>query len=147
MGSPGLVWTLTLPSDLRQLMLARAFMEAVCRVCGLDERTTDAVVLASHEAINNVIRHAHRNRPDAKLEIHCGLTPQGLEIRLLDEGEPFDLSAVPDLDPAEIRLGGRGVFLMRKLMDELSCEPRGERGNSLRMVKRCAGALYPGGLA
>jgi hypothetical protein len=26
---------------------------------------------------------------------------------------------------------------MRTLMDELSCQPRGERGNSLRMVKRC----------
>ena len=44
---------------------------------------------------------------------------------------------MPHLDPAEVRIGGRGVFLMRKLMDELSCQPRGERGNTLRMVKRC----------
>ena len=62
---------------------------------------------------------------------------EGVEIRLLDEGAPFDLSAVPVLNPAELRIGGRGVFLMRALMDELSCQPRGEQGNTLRMVKHC----------
>jgi anti-sigma regulatory factor (Ser/Thr protein kinase) len=36
-----------------------------------------------------------------------------------------------------LRIGGRGVFLMRALMDELSCQPRGEGGNTLRMFKRC----------
>ncbi|HEX5273636.1 MAG TPA: ATP-binding protein, partial [Gemmataceae bacterium] len=59
------------------------------------------------------------------------------EILISDEGAPFDLASVPHLDPAEVRVGGRGVFLMRKLMDELSCLPRGERGNTLRMFKRC----------
>jgi hypothetical protein len=29
------------------------------------------------------------------------------------------------------------VYLMRCLMDELNCHPRGERGNALRMVKHC----------
>ena len=57
---------------------------------------------------------------------------------MLDEGAPFDLPAVPEMDPAELRIGGRGVFLMRTLMDELTCQPRGERGNVLRMVKFCA---------
>jgi anti-sigma regulatory factor (Ser/Thr protein kinase) len=36
-----------------------------------------------------------------------------------------------------MRVGGRGIFLMRTLMDELSCEPRTPRGNRLRMVRRC----------
>ena len=45
--------------------------------------------------------------------------------------------AVPHLDPAELRVGGRGVYIMRTIMDELTCQPRGERGNVLRMVKRC----------
>jgi anti-sigma regulatory factor (Ser/Thr protein kinase) len=137
MASQPAPWTLTLPSDLRQVVLARAFLEAVCEVCGIDRPTTDAVVLAAHEAINNVIRHAHHNRPDAEVQIQCFLGPDGLEIHLLDEGAPFDLASVPHLDPGEVRIGGRGVFLMRKLMDELSCHPRGDRGNTLRMVKRC----------
>ncbi len=95
-----------------------------------------AVVLAADEALNNIIRHAHQDRPDAVVHIQCFPGAGDIEIRLLDEGAPFDLSAVPDLDPGELRVGGRGVFLMRSLMDELTCQPRGEGGNTLRMVKR-----------
>ncbi len=136
MGADERPWTLTLPSDPRLLPVARAFVEAVCEVGGLDRAATDAVVLALHEAANNVIRHAHRGDASAQFHIQCCLCADGIEIRLLDEGEPFDIASVPHLDPAELRLGGRGVFLMRNLMDELTCRPRGERGNVLCMVKR-----------
>jgi serine/threonine-protein kinase RsbW len=130
-------WTLTIPSDLRLLALARSFVEGVCGVVGFDERATRAIVMATDEATNNVIRHAHHDNPDAFLRIECHFVRDGIEVRLLDEGAPFDIAAVPHLDPAELRVGGRGVFLMRALMDELSSQPRGERGNLLRMVKRC----------
>ncbi|MFO0846319.1 MAG: ATP-binding protein [Gemmataceae bacterium] len=128
-------WSLTIPSDLRLLALSRAFVEAVCQVAGLDERATHAVVLATDEAINNVMRHAHRDRPEATVQLQCFLGEDRVEIRLHDEGDPFDLAAVPHLNPAELRIGGRGVFLMRRLMDEITVEPRGNHGNTLRMVK------------
>jgi serine/threonine-protein kinase RsbW len=108
-------------------------------VAGLDESATTAVVMAADEATNNVMRHAHRGQPEALLQIQCFVGGDSVEIRILDEGAPFDLAAVPYLDPSELRVGGRGVFLMRTLMDELSCQVRddlgGERGNTLRMVK------------
>ena len=129
--------TLTIPSDLRLLALTNDFIETVCKVAGLDRPTTDAVVLATNEAVSNIIRHAHRDHPEAFIQIQCSPGAGGIEICLLDEGEPFNLAAVPYLDPAEIRVGGRGVFLMRSLMDELDCHPRGERGNALHMVKHC----------
>jgi len=135
---------LVLPSELRLLPVARAFVEALCQAGRLDQAATSAVVLAVHEALSNVIRHAHRDRPGAPLQINCLLCRDRVEVQVLDEGEPFNLAAVPHLDPSEVRLGGRGIFLMRRLMDELSCQPRGERGNILRMVKRCGGnSLLP----
>ena len=138
MTSHGMPWTLTIPSDLRLLGLARAFITAVCEVAGLDETTTHSVVLACDEATNNVMRHAHQDNPESPLQIQCHVRPDCIEILLIDEGQPFDITSVPHLDPSELRVGGRGVFLMRSIMDELSCQPRGERGNTLRMVKRCA---------
>ncbi len=131
--------TLTIPSDLKLLGLANDFVETVCKIGGLDQSTTDAVVLATNEAVSNIIRHAHRDHPEALIQVQCRLGKENIEICLLDEGEPFNLAAVPYLDPTEIRCGGRGVFLMRSLMDELNCHPRGERGNALRMVKHCRG--------
>jgi serine/threonine-protein kinase RsbW len=127
--------TLTLPTDLRMLSVARAFVEAVCQAHGLDKSNTHAFVLATAEAVSNIIRHAHRHRPDAQFQIECRFRTDAFEVAFLDEGDPFDISAVPHLDPTELRVGGRGVYLMRALMDELTCQPRGERGNTLRMVK------------
>ena len=129
-------FTLTIPSDLRMLAVARAFLEAVCQTEQLDRNTVHAVVLATGEAVTNIIRHAHCNRAEIPLQICCWLSSETVEIVLLDEGDPFDLEAVPHLDPGELRVGGRGVFLMRALMDELSCQARAQRGNALRMVKR-----------
>jgi serine/threonine-protein kinase RsbW len=128
--------TLTVPSDLRLLPVICGFVEAACQVGGADRHTTDAVVLATNEAVNNVIRHAHRDRPEAVLQIECRLGSSAVEVVLRDQGDPFNLASVPYMDPCEMRVGGRGVFLMRKLMDEVNCEPCAH-GNVLRMVKRC----------
>lgn len=129
-------FTLTLPSDARMLSVARSFVEGICQSNQLDRRVTFAVVMCTGEAISNIIRHAHKNRGDAMIEIQCKLDVDSLEILLLDEGDPFDITKVPHLEPGELRLGGRGVYLMRSMMDELACTPRKGRGNVLRMVKR-----------
>jgi serine/threonine-protein kinase RsbW len=128
--------TLTIPSDLRMLSVARSFVDAACQLGALDKHTMHAIVLASSEAITNIIRHAHRNRPGAHLQLQMRLLPDLVEVLLYDVGEPFDIASVPQLDPTELRVGGRGVFLMRALMDDLTSRPREGRGNVLRMVKR-----------
>ena len=130
-------FALTIPSDLKLLSLARAFVETICCNCRFDDSFCEAVQLATHEALQNVIRHAHAGNTGALLQIQVFPLEDGLEIRLLDEGEPFDVSNVPYLEPGELRVGGRGVFLMRRLMDVLASEPRRPQGNVLRMVKHC----------
>ncbi|MFQ3651064.1 MAG: ATP-binding protein [Gemmataceae bacterium] len=136
MSSETAPWALTIPSEPRLLPLTRAFIEAVCHMSGLDDTATHHVVLAVDEAANNIIRHAHRGASHFPITIQCYVKEQGLEIHLLDHGEPFDLDAIPHLDPAELRPGGRGVFLMRQLMDEIRVVPRPEGGNILFLFKR-----------
>jgi serine/threonine-protein kinase RsbW len=127
---------LTVPSNPRMLSVARTFVEAVCQARQVDRNTIHALVLATGEAVTNIVRHAHRNLADASFQIECRVRPDTVEITLLDEGEPFDLNQVPHLDPSEMRPGGRGVYLMRALMDEIICQRRELRGNALRLIKR-----------
>jgi serine/threonine-protein kinase RsbW len=130
-------FTLTLPSESRMLTVARTFVEAVCQAHCLERTLTHSLVLVAGEAFTNIVRHAHRNVPEAQLEIRLQILPNAIALTFEDEGAPFDLAAVPELDPGELRIGGRGVYLMRTLMDELSCQPRpGQAGNTLRLVKR-----------
>ena len=72
--------------------------------------------------------------------IVCLLRGDGIALSFLDQGQPFDIASVPQLPPGELRIGGRGVFLLRTLMDEVACQPRSDRpGNALRLFKRVSG--------
>ena len=132
-------FSLALPSELRMLSVARSFVDAVCQAYRLDRTTTHALVIVTGEAVTNIVRHAHQNRPGSQMEMHLQILADSVVITFRDEGAPFDLESVPELPPGELRIGGRGIYLMRTLMDELTCAPRGagQPGNVLRMVKRC----------
>ncbi len=124
------------------LSVARSFVEAVCQACRLDRSISHALIIVTGEAFSNVVRHAHGNQPGRQIEIQLQIQSDEVALTFVDQGPPFDLEAVPRLPPGELRIGGRGVYLMRTLMDELSCGPcpSGERGNVLRMVKHCYGS-------
>jgi anti-sigma regulatory factor (Ser/Thr protein kinase) len=135
MSSDQAPFAITLPSDLRLLGLARTFIETACDSLNCDHCFAESIQLAVHEALQNIIRHAHGGKSQALLEIQVAPLEDGLEVRILDEGTPFDVASVPFLEPGEMRIGGRGVFLMRRLVDELASEPRCPSGNILRLIK------------
>lgn len=136
MASP--TYSLNVPSDLCVLSTVRTFIENVGTCCGLPPSLIRSLVLVAGEAVSNIIRHAHRNASTAQIQVLFEIVPDHVVLTFLDEGEPFDIDAVPHFNPAELRIGGRGVYLMRTLMDELHCDPRegDQPGNRLRMVKR-----------
>ena len=118
------------------LSVVRTFVEAVCQARDVDRPTVQAVVLATSEAVTNIVRHAHRDQPERPFQIQCRVGLETVEITLVDQGVHFDLNHVPQLNPGELRVGGRGIFLMRALMDDIICETLPDRGNKLRLVKR-----------
>ncbi len=131
----------TIPSHLAYVNCLRAFLVAFCKAHDLSDCTTEALALAVHEAVTNIIRHGHRHCQEKTIQLGCAAFPDRVEIHILDEGTPFDITQVPPLDPGEVRLGGRGVFLMRALLDQISCEPRPGGGNHFRLVKFCSPRL------
>ena len=50
MGRESLPWKLTIPSDVRLLVLARTFVETFCQIRGFGQTATDAVLMATNEA-------------------------------------------------------------------------------------------------
>jgi serine/threonine-protein kinase RsbW len=135
-------YALTLPSEPQVLSVARAFVESVGVACGLQRQVVHALVLATGEAVTNIVRHAHRHLNAAQFHLHMEIQKDAVVLTFQDQGDPFDLASFPHLNPGELRIGGRGIYLLRTLMDELSCEPLGpnQPGNRLRMVKRYAAA-------
>jgi len=117
----------------------RDFVGRVARESGFGDRDVYNIQLATDEAASNIIEHAYDGVADGVLEISCGVKGSDMTIVLIDHGESFDPSEVPapDLqaDLSERKIGGLGIFLMRKLMDEVHYEAR-QKNNTLTLIKR-----------
>lgn len=118
----------------------REFVGEIARNGGFSDKDVYNIQLATDEAASNIIEHAYENRPDGVLDLSCGVKGDRITIILIDYGESFDPSEVPlpDLkaDLSDRKIGGLGIFLMRKLMDEVHYEPRPDKSNVLTMSKR-----------
>ena len=118
----------------------RDFVGEVARAGGFSDKDVYNIQLATDEAASNIIEHAYENQSDGVLELSCGMRGDVIIIILIDHGESFDPSEIPlpDLkaDLSDRKIGGLGIFLMRKLMDEVHYEPRPNKSNVLTMIKR-----------
>lgn len=85
------------------------------------------------EALANAVLYGNRQDPRKCIRLEIAFRPHAIEARVTDEGPGFDPNRVPDpTTPENIeRTGGRGLFLMRKLMDEVRFN---EVGNSVTLV-------------
>ncbi len=118
----------------------REYVGEIARTSGFGEKDVYNIQLATDEAASNIIEHAYDGVADGVLDLSCGMENDAIKIILIDYGEPFDPSVIPmpDLkaDLSERKIGGLGIFLMRKLMDEIHYEPKEDKSNVLTMIKR-----------
>ena len=118
----------------------REFVGAIARAGGFTDKDVYNIQLATDEAASNIIEHAYEKISDGVLELSCGVRDDLITIILIDHGESFDPSEIPlpDLkaDLSNRKIGGLGIFLMRKLMDDVHYEVTANDGNVLTMSKR-----------
>lgn len=118
----------------------REFVGGIARNGGFSDKDVYNIQLATDEAASNIIEHAYEKIKDGVLELSCGVRDDLITIVLIDHGESFDPSEIPlpDLkaDLSDRKIGGLGIFLMRKLMDEVHYEVKPNQSNVLTMIKR-----------
>ncbi|HAA30433.1 MAG TPA: anti-sigma regulatory factor [Cyanobacteria bacterium UBA8553] len=95
--------------------------------------------LALAEGFTNAVRHAHKDlSPNVSIDIEVTLFPERLELRIWDQGPPFDLEK--RLQSREYKLneeagGGRGIAIMQKIADKLSYTRTDDNRNCLLITK------------
>jgi serine/threonine-protein kinase RsbW len=132
----GMSIVLELPSDLQIVEQTVAFLVHCCRRGEFAEsRLSLNFRVGVTEALANAILYGNNRDPSKRIRISMECTETHVAVEVADEGEGFDPDAVPDPTLPENldRPGGRGVFLIRHLMDHVDF---GERGNSVRLVLR-----------
>jgi serine/threonine-protein kinase RsbW len=122
---------LSLPAELGSLPAVMELVQAAAQRAGLGEWETREVLLAAEEAAVNIIRHAYPQGA-GELRLTCRQPAPGLlELEFSDRGLPFDplAQAEPELSAglAERRIGGLGVRLIKRSVDQLGYQRRGGR--------------------
>ncbi len=140
-GEPGYEHELTLhvPSDLMVVDEAVSLVSDKVVARFLDPHLVRFNVrVALCEALANAILYGNRCDRSKQVHLVARWGREAVEIHVTDEGTGFDPDAVPDPTlPENIeRVDGRGVFLIRRLMDEVRYN---DKGNSLCMILRRAG--------
>lgn len=126
-----------LAAELKNLEICTEEARAVAVKMDFDKSSIMQIELALEEAIVNIIHHAYADKPGI-IRFECKPQGDSLVIKIVDFGIPFDILSVadPDLD-AELedrKVGGLGIFFIRKFMDNVQYE-RTEEGNILLLEK------------
>ncbi|MDR0929833.1 MAG: ATP-binding protein [Oscillospiraceae bacterium] len=131
--------TLTLPARVEHLAEASAFVEGLLAEAGCPRKVVCQIGVALEELFVNIARYAYAPG-EGRVEIRCEFSPAapGVRMTLVDTGAPYDPLAQQDpditLDAASRELGGLGIFLAKKTMDQMAyCYEDGE--NRLTLVK------------
>lgn len=130
--------SLRVPTDLDAVEEAVDLMARHCLACGFPPRTTRfnlRVVLC--EALANAIVYGNRLDPGKGVHVRAEVASDRIALHVRDEGEGFDTSEFPDpTAPDRLMLeDGRGLFVIRQLVDEVHFN---DRGNSICMIMRRA---------
>lgn len=116
-------------SDPNNARLVEDCIIDMAESCGLDDDTTNSLMIAVTEATNNAIHHGNKDNPDKQVWVDMDLKADRLTVSVRDEGAGFDPSSIPDplADENLLKTSGRGVFLMKNIMKsvDFKFEPRG----------------------
>lgn len=129
---------LVISSSTNNLAEVRSFVEMHTDEIKLDEKVVLHIALAVDEACTNIIKHAYNNSANEKIWIKIKATNKKINIRITDNGNPFDPSIIGEPNIAKSQKmkkgGGLGMFLIKKIMDKVKYNPK--RGsNELILIK------------
>ena len=129
---------LEIDSKVENLPLIANFVDEVLERFGTDPASAYRVQLAVDEACTNVIKHAY-GWGIGPMRLEMELIGDNLVINVNDNGKPFAPDTIPppdlDADLEKRRVGGLGIYFMKKIMDEVSYSFDSVAGNRLTMKK------------
>lgn len=125
---------INLRNDLRAIERTVASLVERGRAVGFDDNLLRLNLrVGLTEALANAMLYGNNRDPRKRVRVEAEFEPERIMIRVTDEGRGFDPEQVDDpTKPSNLhKIGGRGIFLIRKLMDRVEFN---DRGNSILMI-------------
>ena len=117
-----------IPSLSENIRMIESFIDNAKEKFQLNDDIYGNIMIAVTEAVNNAIKHGNKNDKSKNVALSLSLQDSVIKFVVEDEGTGFDYQNLPDpTAPENIeKPGGRGIFLMRHLSDEVSFSDDGK---------------------
>ncbi len=130
---------LSLDNQVSELKKLNAFVEQTCGDAGVDRELTMNINLALEEAVSNVIFYAFpKGETGHRITVKFTIRGNEMTYTVFDRGIPFNPLARADADTTlsaeDRRIGGLGIFLVKRIMDRVEYERKGAE-NILKLTK------------
>ncbi len=127
----------TFQSRLDELKCVESLTNEAGKILSLSQDQIDNLAIAVTEAVGNAIVHGNKKDPDKTVTVVFKLDPDQVEVAVSDQGGGFDPHLIDDpLDPANLlKENGRGIFILKALMDDVHFE-FSPKGTTIRMVMK-----------
>ena len=143
-----MIYSLRTDAQLENLSAIRDFVEDCAVRLNVAPAVIPNIVLAVDEMVTNIIEHGYAGQPGA-IEVEVSDRGDALIVELRDQAPPFDPTTQPPPDLAvsfeDRPPGGLGIYLMRKVMDDVQHRVTAAYRNNLTMIKYHVIQSTPGG--
>ena len=120
--------SIEIPSLAENIRIIESFIDNAKEKYQLDDDIYGNIMIAVTEAVNNAIRHGNKDNSSKNVFISLSLNEGMIKFKIQDEGVGFDFHQLPDPTAPEniAKPGGRGIFLMKHLSDEVDFKDNGK---------------------
>lgn len=125
---------LRLPREAATVPVVRGLVRTAMAELGVDESCVGDVALALTEACANVVEHSSDD--DDEYEVRVQIDSRACQIRVVDTGRGFDHETLGDGMPSPTAERGRGIQLMKALVDNVQFDSEPEAGTVVHFTKK-----------
>lgn len=113
--------SISIPSVRTNICLVEAFILEIHDAVTLEESVLDRIMISITEVVNNGIIHGNKADPDKHVHVSCSCYEDRVDFVIRDEGSGFRPEDIPDplAEPNLLKEGGRGVLIIRSMMDRV----------------------------
>ncbi len=110
-----------IPSIMENIRIVESFIDNTKDVYDINDDIYGNIMISVTEAVNNAIKHGNKEVPEKKVTLALSFKENAVSFAIEDQGEGFDYTKLEDpTAPENIdKPGGRGIFLMKHLADEV----------------------------
>jgi serine/threonine-protein kinase RsbW len=119
--------SIQVPSMIENIRMIESFIDNAKERFDLDDDIYGNIMIAVTEAVNNAIKHGNNSNKTKNVELSLSLQDSLIKFVIKDEGGGFNYDHLPDPTAPENleKPGGRGIFLMKHLSDEVQFKENG----------------------